>query len=305
MKKFIKGLLFIILITVIVDRGAGYAFQYFYRITTTTDENKITATILNTHAPILFMGSSRCHHHYIPSIIGDSLQCDVYNAGLWGMRNIYFQYGLLCNTLERYHPRIILLEIHPIDYLQTPYSGIERVSSLAPFINYSSGCDEVLKEANLYYKCKLSCLYRYNSEWANVLMGNLSKRSQEKDKGFKPLVTQLDTLHQQIEPESFFFPPDERKIHYLHAFINKCKSEKIDLIFLYSPMYATHEKTNLFHIPDSLAQQENILFINHYRLEGITGHTEYYADFGHLNERGAEKYSSIIATELKKYLIKK
>ena len=301
MKKFIGTLFLVIVITMIADRMVGYVFQYFYQTTTTTDEHKISSVMYRTQAPVLFMGSSRCHHHYIPSIIGDTLQQEVYNAGLWGMRNIYFQYALLSNILERYKPQVIFWEIHPIDYLQTPFSGIERVGNLAPFINYSSGCDEVLKEAGLYYKCQLSFLYRYNSEFANILVGNLTDRSL-KENGFKPLSGQLDTINQKIVSEDFKFAPDKRKMHYIQAFVDRCRMENINLIFLYSPMYATEEETGLFDIPDSIARANHIPFINNYRQKGITGHPEYFADYGHLNEEGARKYSTMIAPDLKKYI---
>lgn len=303
MKKFVKILFFIIVVTIVADRAIGYLFQYFYKTTTTTDQYKVSTAICKTNAPILFMGSSRCHHHYVPGIIGDTLQHEIYNAGLWGMRNIYFQYGLLSNILERYKPQTIFLEVHPIDYLQTPFSDIERVGNLTPFINCSSGCDEVLKEAGLYYKCQLSFLYRYNSEFANILVGNLSDRS-IKD-GFKPLSGQLDTIHHKVVPEEFEFAPDRKKIHYIQAFIDRCRIENINLVFLYSPMYIAKEKTALFDIPDSIAHANNIPFINNYRLDGITGHPEYFADYGHLNENGAKKYSAIIAPDLKKYVTQK
>ena len=67
-------------------------------------------------------------------------------------------------------------------------------------------------------------------------------------------------------------------------------------------MYTVKNKTILFDIPDSIARKNKIPFINHYQLNTITGHSEYYADYGHLNSKGAEKYSSIIASELKQYL---
>lgn len=303
MKKFLKRLLIITILTLLADRAVSYVVSYFYGTTTTTDEFKLNGVTYRMSDPVVFMGSSRCHHHYVPAIISDTLQTGVYNAGLWGMHNIYFQYGFLCNILERYTPQTICLELHPIDYLKTPFSDIETVSSLTPFINYSAGNDEMLKKAKLYYKCQLSDLYRYNSQFANILAGNLTERSSGADKGFKKLNGQLDTTF-KIIPEKFPFKPDYEKVSYLQAFIDKCKEKKINLIFLFSPMYAV-EKTNLFNIPDSLAKKNGIPFINHYYLKGITGHPEYYFDFGHLNEAGAQQYSSIISHELKQYINKR
>lgn len=303
MKRFLKRLLIITIITLIADRAVSYAVSYFYNTTTTTDEFKMNAVILKMDDPVVFMGSSRCHHHYVPSIISDSLKSGVYNAGLWGMHNIYFQYGFLSDILERYTPQTICLEIHPIDYLKTPFSDIETVGSLTPFINYSEGNDQMLKKAKLYYKCEVSDLYRYNSQFANILAGNVTRRSFAADKGFKKLTGKLDTTF-EIKPERFPFEVDETKVKLLQAFIDKCKEKKINLIFLFSPMYAV-EKTNLFDVPNQLAKKNNIHFINNYYLEGITGHPEYFFDFGHLNEEGAKKYSCLISHELKKYITRR
>ena len=304
MKKFIKTLLIIIVFTFIADRALSFIVKFFYSTATTTDEYKLNTVTFRMDDPVIFMGSSRCHHHYIPSIISDTLQMGVYNAGLWGRRNIYFHYGELCNILKRYTPQTICLELHPIDYLKTPGSDIATVGVLTPFINYTSECDDLLKTAGYYYKCELSCLYRYNSEFANILMGNVVNRSFPANKGFRPLFTLLDTKHDDVGPEKFPFPIDEDKVRCLQAFIDKCKEKNINLIFICSPVFAK-EKGRLFDIPNEIARRNGILFINHYYYEGFSGHAEYFADFGHLNETGAKKYSSAIASELKQYIKKK
>jgi hypothetical protein len=300
MKKFLSRVIVIIAITLIADRVLSYVTGIFYKTTTTTDEYKINEVTYHMTAPVIFMGSSMSHHNYVPSIISDTLKTDVYNAGLWGMRNIYFQYGLLSNILKRYTPKTIFLELHPIDFLQTPFSTVETVSRLTPFINYSEGCDEVLKKGKLYYKCKASNLYRYNSEFANIVVGNITNLTPAALKGFKPLIGQLTDVN--VKPEQFPYAVDKDKIHYIQAFIDMCKKKKITLVFLTSPMYAIEQNTTLFNVPDSLAKQNKIAYINNYNLSGITGHREYYYDFGHLNEEGAKKYSSFIAPELKQFV---
>ena len=302
MKKFILTLLIIASITLIADRMLTTVVKYFYKTTTTTDEYKLNEVMHSMRAPVIFMGSSRCHHHYVPSIISDTLKTDVYNAGLWGMRNIYFQYSLLGNILKRYTPKTIVYEIHPIDYLQTPFSGIETMGVLTPFVGYSSACDEVLKKAGLYYKISVSHLYRYNSLFPNLIAGNISSRSNSADKGLKALTGQLNTKSQKLKPEEFPFKIDQQKLAYLNRFINVCKQRNIQLIFIYSPMYAVKSETNLFKIPESIALKNNILFINNYNMNGITGHPELFFDYGHLNLEGAKKYSSMVAPQLKRYI---
>jgi len=302
MKKFIVRLLIIIAITFVADRGFGYVAKILYSRTTTTDEYKVNSVIYRMDDPVVFMGSSRAHHHYIPSIIGDTLQTGVYNAGLWGTRNTFFQYALLCNILQRYTPKTICWEIHPIDYLQTPFSSYETVDELAPFVNYSPECDALLKKSGQYYRCEVSHLYRYNSRFVNLLVG-LTSHASSSNKGYKAMSGIFDTAHATVIKDKFPYPVSEEKVHYMQLFIDKCKEKHIQLILLYSPKFAV-EDPSLFNIPDSLARKNGIPFINHYNMEGITGHPEYFYDWGHLNSNGAEKYSPIIASELKQYIHK-
>jgi hypothetical protein len=301
LQAFGKRILIILAITFLADRGLGYVVSVLYKKTSTTDEAKINAVTYQMNAPVVFMGSSRCHHHYIPSIIADSLHKPVFNAGLWGMRNIYFQYALLNDILQRYTPETICLEIHPIDYLNIPGSTIETVGTLAPFINYAPATDSLLKKDGIYYKSQLSHLYRYNGEFSNILIGNVSARTNAADAGFKGLYGQIDTVTTPVRTERFDAAKDPDRLYYLQAFINKCREKKIQLIFIYSPMLSV-EKTHLFDVPDSVAASNGIPFINNYKFEGITGHAKFYFDYGHLNEEGARKYSSAVATQLKPYI---
>lgn len=300
MRKFLIRLIIIIGIVFILDRTMGLVINILYNTATTTDEYKLNFTTNQMDAPIIFMGSSRCHHHYVPDVLEDTLQKKVYNAGLWGMRNIYFQYGLLSNILERYTPKTIFLEIHPIDFLKTPYSDLTSVSNLSPFVNRSSGCDEVLKKGKYYHKDILSHTYRYNSLFPNLILGNLFTRTNLENEGLKPLYGKIDKSKGKIAPEKFNFPVDQNRVKYLQAFINKCKDKNIKLVLLFSPMYAV-DSVDFLTIPTMLAKKNAIDFLNYYNLPGITGKEEYFYDFGHLNEAGARKYSSLIAGELKKY----
>lgn len=59
---------------------------------------------------ILIMGSSRAHHHYVPSIFEDSLGYDCYNAGYDG-NGVILAYPLLENMLNRYKPRLVIFEV--------------------------------------------------------------------------------------------------------------------------------------------------------------------------------------------------
>ena len=143
MKKLILHIVIVICLFFAFDRTFGLGLRYLYRISNTTDEYKISYSNESTFDSLLFLGSSRCLHHYVPSVFEKELGTTCFNAADWGIKNIYYHYGLLGNILSRYTPKEIVFEVHPCDFLDTPYSGTERAGSLAPFCGMSDTCDEI------------------------------------------------------------------------------------------------------------------------------------------------------------------
>ena len=302
-KRLIKSIVIIALLFFAIDFIAGSVLHYLFKRTTTVDAAKMCHVIYRADDSILFMGSSRCHHSYIPEIIRDSLNKSVFNAGLWGMRNIYFQYGFLSNILERYSPEYICFEFHPSNYYNVPFTGWERVGSLGPFIGVSEGCDEVLKEGGFYYKFLISRIYRYNSELPRLISGNIFKRTDEHSKGYYRLDAIVDTAITSKEVETFPYKMDPRRYYYFKKFAQKCREHNIKLFLLESPALYPNLKDTCFHqLPQHLADKFGMTFIDCYNVEGFRDHPELYSDVGHFNDVGARKYSSYISKILKQYI---
>jgi hypothetical protein len=303
MKRFFNWALLLLLITFSLDRIGSFVMKELYAHSNSTDEYKINYVTNKMNQPIVFMGSSRCHHSYVPSIISDTLGVPVYNAGLWGERNIYFQYGLLCNILERYIPKVICLEIHPIDFMQTPYSGIEHIAPLAPFIGKSTGCDSLFKVEKKYTEYKILHLLRYNSNFVSLVGGCLFVKNSQKDNGYKPLLGITDYI---VKPDEFKFSIDQQRVKILLKFINECKKKKIKLILLCSPMYAVSNSCiQAYNIPLKIARVNELQFLNHLTDNEFVGKRNLFYDRGHFNDKGAKLFSSKIAHELKSIVIRK
>lgn len=279
-----------------MDRILGIGLKFLYHTSNTTDEYKISYSNEYTCDSLLLMGSSRCLHHYVPSIFEKELGISCFNAADWGIKNIYYHYGLLGNILSRYTPKAILLEIHPCDFLDTPFSAKERAGSLAPYCGMSESCDEMLKLSGKYWAYKISWVYRYTGTFPNLATGKLGSMDRSL-KGWKPLDGILDTIG--IKAEEYPFPPDYERINLLKRFIKECQTHNIKLTIIVSPMYICSKK-DVFKIPKELATQNHISFIDHYRDSNFVGHPDLFYDFGHLNRKGAIIFSKIIAKELKR-----
>jgi hypothetical protein len=296
MKKLILHIVIVVCLFFVIDRTFGFGLRFLYRISNTTDEYKISYSNESTYDSLLFLGSSRCLHHYAPSVFEKELGTTCFNAADWGIKNIYYHYGLLGNILSRYTPKEIIFEIHPCDFLDTPYSGIERVGSLAPFCGMSETCDEVLKLSGKYWPYRLSMVYRYTGTFPSLLTGKLGSMDRNL-KGWKPLDGVLDTTN--LVAEEYPFPVKREKINLLERFINDCKQKNIQLSIIVSPMYIC-SKEDVYKIPKDLAAKYQIPFIDHYRDSMFVGHPEFFYDFGHLNRKGALLYSKMISQELKR-----
>ena len=296
MKKLILHIIIVACLFFVIDRILGIGLGYLYSISNATDEYKISYTNESTEDSLLFMGSSRCLHHYAPLIFEKELGMTCYNAADWGIKNIYYHYGLLGNILSRYTPKAILFEIHPCDFRDTPFSGKERAGSLAPYCGMSDACDEMLKLSGNYWVYQLSWVYRYTGSFPNLIIGKLGSMDRSL-KGWKPLDGVMDTTG--VKPEEYPFPIDQERISLLERFIKDCQQRNIQLIMIVSPMYIC-SKEDVFKIPRELAAKYNIPFIDHYRDTTFVGQADLFYDFGHLNRKGAEIYSEGVSKELKR-----
>ena len=295
MKKLLIHIVIVICLFFIFDRTLGLGLKFLYSRSNATDEYKISYSNESTEAPLLFFGSSRCLHHYAPAVFEKELGVQCYNTADWGIKNIYYHYGLLGNILSRYTPKTIVFEIHPCDWQKTPFSGKERASSLAPYCGMSDTCDEMLKLSGRYWPYQLSWTYRYSGSLPNLLTGKLGSMDRSL-KGWKPMSGVLDTVG--VKAEEYPFPVDQERVALLERFISDCQQHGIQLIFIESPMYIC-SKEDVFKFPRELAAKHHIQFVDHYRDTDFVGHAEFFYDYGHLNKQGAEKYSAIIAQELK------
>ena len=295
MKKLIIRLIITAGLFFVIDRTVGLLLGGLYSMSNATDEYKISYSNESTRDSILLMGSSRCLHHYVPALFEEQLGVSCFNAADWGIKNIYFHYGLLGNILKRYTPQTIVLEIHPCDWMQTPFSGTERAGSLAPYCGMSDACDEMLRLTGKYWAYRLSYIYRYTGSLPNLLSGKLGSMDRSL-KGWKPMDGVLDTLG--VKAEEYPFPVDEDRVRLLEKFVETCKQNDIKLVFAVSPMYVCSQQ-DVFKLPREMAEKYGVPFIDHYRDSLFVGHPEYFYDFGHMNRKGAELYSRIFVKELK------
>jgi hypothetical protein len=86
----------------------------------------------------------------------------------------------------------------------------------------------------------------------------------------------------------------------LYSIIKTCKEKNIGLIITYSPEYYTADYRNstaFFKFISTVSAENKIRFID-FRDSVISRNNLFFANIGHLNNKGATEYSKMIASEL-------
>ena len=296
MKKVLLSLLVVLLGLFITDRVGGMAMRWVNRHTEDMLAPKFRYICEQVCEDVVMIGASRCHHHYVPSIIADSIGMSVYNCGIRGSENIYSHYMTLCLILQRHKPKVVCLELMGLDVIRqrAPFA---KLAYYAPYFGYSDRADSVFRLGGSYWKYRLSHLYRYNAKAMSNIAGLFVNRQENEDQGYVPAPNasvRLDKLNRnEVSPEA-----DPQKMLYLKRFTDLCRSEGCHVVFTISPFY--YEVTPKFYaILRDFAQKENIPLLDYHTPGLFHDHPELFRDAKHLNDQGARAFSAIFAEDLK------
>lgn len=299
MKKLICTLLFVIVGLFAVDRASSLVMRWVGDHTNDVLGPKLRYLHNTINEDVVLIGHSRCHHHYVPSILADSLGMSVYNAGVGGSNNIFSHYIVLRHILARYTPKVICLEVSPTDYCHQD-DPFNVLSFFAPLYGFNEAADSVYHLAGKYWQYKVSHLYRYNAKAASNIIGLVLNRQTGNDNGYIPLP----------KPKQFPSPPakeetvydvDKLKMEYVQRFINLCKLKGIKLVFMASPKY-TIVPSDYYDILKTVAKKNQVPFMDYHTSGLYHEHPEYFKDITHLWDEGARIYSSVFASDFKKIL---
>lgn len=297
MKKFLFRLFIVVLLIVLCDRTTGTVLYRMLQKTTVGDNGRNNRINHDVNDDIIFLGSSRCLHHYIPRIIEDSLGLTCYNAGTDG-EGIILSYVHAEFILNRYKPKLIVYDIGPgYDY----YCGdnIRHLKWLRceydePFVR------DVIKHVDKteYYKMK-SLLYRVNGNIVEIIRDYLHSPITDTNKGYTG-VKKILKIEDTLKPKQNY-DIDPIKYYYMERLITTCKEHDVPLIFYISPAYNSTDGRE-YEVAYKLAEKNGIPVFNHLTDSMVCINRNLFGDSQHLNEEGAEVYTKIVSKEIKDYL---
>lgn len=143
-----------------------------------------------------------------------------------------------------------------------------------------------------------SGLYRNNSSIVQNIMDLVVPTKDYR--GYEPLFGTLtaDAVKQntatQVEKDTKSYTVDSLKFSYVDRLFSYVKSDGVQLLCIISPRFrVSSEDSQQAYTPIiELCKKHNIHFIDNRNYPGISGEMELFQDFGHLNDKGAKKYTA-------------
>lgn len=288
------SLLFVCLIA--FDFFLGNLCDYCIKKAKTGTTQKREYTVNGTSEDILIFGSSRAYHHYVPSILMDSLGLSVYNCGL-DSHGIYYAYGCLSMILERYSPKLIIYDIvESADMLEDKFHDDQNINSLYRYCS-NVAVSELIHDYSPRESIKLcSHLYKYNESILHIFKDFLFYQSSPQLDGYAPNIGEIEgnPPRPTILDSNVW---EEKKKILLGRFIDACKDKEIELVFFYSPKY--YGESPMVSKLDVFFKENNCLFVNFADDSTFLHNRHYFCDLNHLNNYGADEYTKQIVQVLK------
>lgn len=252
---------------------------------------------------IILIGSSRCNHHYVTTMLGDSINnylgknYSIYNAGIDGK----FINSNLCATeclIERYMPKLLVIEIGERELKR------KNLSRDLEFSAHHYHTNEIVRNYldSLGWKERLkmhSSLYRYNDKLFKIAYSYVIDGDST---GYEPLcgVMKIKNGNKKLAKEEVATVNKYSEMN-LRRVLEKCRDKNINVILVSSPRYCPTDNNYYLH---NICCEYGLPHIDLYDLDDFNNHPEWFKDGAHLNDEGAHVYTNLFFQQIKCYLDK-
>jgi len=307
--RFLKIVIFIFLIF-ISDQVVGLILRELYFTQKAGPNQALIYSFNKCNADIIIFGASQASHNYDPRIISDSLKMSCYNAGQDGGHSILMQYAQILAILDRYSPKIIVLEFSPNTIVRYP-GDYDRLSILLPYYAEYPQLRPIILLKSPYERVKLlSAIYPYNSNVINIVRFNIDFfAAREKDfDGYIPLEGEMSYVMLKPDQEKPVNKKhtvvDSNKVDALKKIISICREKDISLFIISSPIFHTViekqiPRSSVAEISLEILRLNKVNYIDFSSDPTFAGHFEWFKDIAHLNENGAKVFSNMVVNEIR------
>jgi len=297
MRKYILKIALFFGIVIVVDLGFGLACGWLESHAKGGMTRRIHEITSLQKADVVMMGSSRAHHHYVSSILADSLGITAYNAGVDG-NGIVLAKGLYEMMAKRYTPKVIIYDVEPafdINVYAEDGNNTRYIGQLRPYCQ-DVQVKEIITRVDASEKYKdLSAMFRYNSKVFDLLKDFVVLSDYTVD-GFAPMYGEM-----KREPDKktvgVLSQKDTLKLSMLEEFVAELSTSDTRLIMMVSPKYGAIS-SEVFEPVKDICNKYVVEFWDYYT-DPEFQKMEYFKEQMHLNDKGARAFSECIAQKLK------
>lgn len=298
MKKYLLKIVLFFVIVAVVDFGFGKTCEWLQLHAKGGQMKCITQAALVQESDIIIMGSSRANHHYVSSVLADSLGMSVYNAGVDG-NGIVLASGLYAMMKSRYTPQVVIYDVEPafdINVYSEDGNNTRYIGGLRPYYA-NNNVREIIARIDPMERYKnISFMFRYNSKIFDLLRDLFVAGGYVED-GFVPLQGMM-TKEPEIKSKGEPSHTDDMKLEFLEEFVADLSKSDIRLIVTASPKYGA-VTSEVFEPVKEICDKYGVEFWDYYCSPKFQK-KELFKEQMHLNEAGAKYYTAFLSQKLKK-----
>ncbi|MGY4539087.1 hypothetical protein ACVW0P_003515 [Mucilaginibacter sp. UYNi724] len=298
----IKKFVLLLLILFVLDYVFGTLIERAFYQEKQGDSSTTTYALSKANENLLIFGTSRASHHYISSVIGDSLQVSAYNLGRDGIKFDY-NYALITSVLKRYSPKYIILDINQNDFTYDTLGTQKEIftSTFLPYTRRNSYIKQLIYQINPreIYKSEVSKLYAFNSLPGSILQHALGV-GQKNDHGYEALFgSKLTATDKTIVGNNTNYKEDTTLVRKFEEMIATIEKRKIKLLVVVSPTLNKFKNNPLPTVNKTLSKYglKTIDFSDAFAAED---NSKLFHDRTHLNNNGSTLYTQLIIQAIKK-----
>jgi len=258
----------------------------------------------NIDADIAIYGSSRAWVHISPKIIEDSLNLKAYNFGMDG-HNFWLQY-LRNKEYLKYNkpPKVIILSVDVFSLAKR--KDLYELNQFKPYMLWNS---DIKKFTSSYDGFNFEDYYlpliRYYGSMKASVIKSSSNKNPYRNKGYRGMDRKWnnDLVQAKLEKKNLSIDIDSNTITLFNQFLLECKSNDITVILVYTPEHIDGQKfvknrKEIINIYNDFSNKYDLLFLD-YSSDDICLEKEYFYNASHLNKKGSEIFTSMLAYDLK------
>ena len=262
-----------------------------------------------TKVELAIFGSSRAFIQINPNILEQDLKLTTHNFGLNGskFKMQLYRFNLYLNHNPK--PKIVVWNLDTFSF-----SHIDEVfqpNQYAPFMLWNFILYGALKE---YKDTKLVDfivpLYRYRDQtyWKDQIVRakkeKLHKDGLFRDDGFKSYNRKWNVNWANLKAKDAEF--DAGVYPLLEELIQRCQQENIQLIFTIAPEFYKGQdymlnREEVINRYQTTLQKHHLPLLD-YSTDSISYQQKWFYNTTHLNDKGADEFTRILATALKPYM---